>query len=208
MIGNRSRSLSSSSSLFLYLFALCRLSCHCVVIHVAHSFPVYRQVCASTTYRSQLPVLVTDRLLQYTLKPYIVAGLNQLLLCSVKEEQKMLGFLGCFFFFCQVSGVSVWWQCQSDETSTTFHQTEIQCLSNYLMASHEIFCTDIHGSQMMNLNGFGNSLTFPQALLWGSHLWDSWKCLDSYWSVFHEIWYKYSCFLQDELQPLWWSHNL
>lgn len=38
MIEDSSCSLSSSSSLLLFsLFALCPLSCHCVVLHVTHS---------------------------------------------------------------------------------------------------------------------------------------------------------------------------
>ncbi len=65
----------------------------------------------------------------------------------------------------------------------------------------------MHGPKWMNLNDFGDPLTFPLAPPWGWHLWFRVKYLDSYWRDCHETCYRYSRSLKDKFSWLWWSSD-
>ena len=62
------------------------------------------------------------------------------------------------------------------------------------------FGRDLYGAKRMNNNYFGELLTSPPRLSWGSHLWFRVKCLNNYWIISMK-------FGTDIRVPLWMNCN-
>lgn len=50
----------------------------------------------------------------------------------------------------------------------------------------------------INLNDLVDPLTFTLVLPWGQHVWLWVKCLNNYWTDCHEIWYRFSCYPEND----------
>lgn len=99
----------------------------------------------------------------------------------------------------------LWWSldffCIGDNSRSKFILVKYLKINN--RDWHRI-CTEIHGSQMMYPNDFGDTLTSSCSC---SGRWDFWlNCLDSYWSDLCNIWWRHSCSPHGELTYEKWYY--